>query len=110
MTSKLHKKVFYSMQSITGPHYILVSLRFRKSPSSGPYLSKKTNIDGNQDFSFDIQQYVREVIRGVEKANIENNTNIEIEEIELVSNQKFSEGHVSRCAYQLVKKYIAEES
>ena len=108
MTSELYKKTFYSMQNITGPHYILVSLRFGESPMNGPCLTKKTSLNGNQDFSFDIEEYVKEVIRGVEKANIENQTSIEIEEIQLVPEQKFCEGQVAMCAYKLVNKYIEE--
>lgn len=109
MPSEVYKNTFYSMQSITGISYVLVALRFGKAPQNGPYLTKKTSIDGGQVFGFDIDLYVKEVLLGLEKANSENKTTVEIEEIQIVTDQKPHEGQVALCAYRIAKNYIEEE-
>jgi hypothetical protein len=81
----IQRSVFYRYQHVTGPSCVLVSIRFGKTPGTGPTVIRLMS-EGKRDSapSFDVPNHVAEILSGVAKANREPGGDLEVEAIEVV--------------------------
>ncbi len=91
----------WRMMRITGPTHVMVSIRFGKMPPEGPRLVLLPGRIPGAAPKFEVKNYVREVLEGVEEANRSEAAPVEVEEIEIVLDDCPSKGEVSRCAMAL---------
>ena len=106
MPNHVSEKTYYSLQHVTGPGCVLVTLRFGETPKDGPYVIKKAPLDGEGEVKHDVERFVKEVGDGVAKANNEMNTSVEVEEIQIVTDDFPTDGQVAYASYLITKHYI----
>ena len=99
---RIQRSVFYRYQHVTGPKCVLVSLRFGKTPPSGPALYFLVGVhQAHTPPQFDLANHVTEVLAGVELANAEMGTRLEVEAIEVVPSDYPGKGQAQYVAYQI---------
>ena len=106
MPIRVSEKTYYSAQHVTGPSAVLVTLRFGTKPENGPYVIKKSPIDGESEVQHDVERFLDEVNQGIEKAKREFKKEIEVEEIQIVTDDFPAEGQVAHVTYGIAKHYL----
>ncbi|MBK1877087.1 hypothetical protein [Pelagicoccus mobilis] len=106
MPNRVSEKTYYSAQHVTGPGCVLVTLRFGKTPKDGSIVFKKALVDGDGEVKHDVERFVKEVEEGIDQANKEMNDSVEVEEIQIVTDDYPMVGQVARVSYWITKHYI----
>ncbi|MBM1135050.1 hypothetical protein JO972_02130 [Verrucomicrobiaceae bacterium 5K15] len=97
---------YVRMSHVTGPGCVLVSLRFGRVPDGGPVITVRSSIAKAEKPSFDLEQYVAEVLEGVLDANRLHEANLEVEEIQIVPDDYPTRGQVRHCAEKITTYVI----
>lgn len=97
----VHRSVSYRAQRITGPTSVLVSLRFGKTPLSGPHVIRLLSEGEGSAVRFDLMAHREEVLAGVGRANAELNGALEVEAIEVVPSDNPGRGDAEQLAYEV---------
>ncbi len=107
---KIQRSVFYRAQHVTGPSCVLVSIKFGKMPPGGPIvlrvLSEKT-IDPVP--KFDVANHVAEILAGVDRANGEYDSNLEVEAVEIIPDDYPSKLQACHVAYKIACAILGNE-
>ena len=106
MPNRVSEKTYYSAQHVTGPGCVIVTLRFGKTPKDGPIVVKKALVDGDGEVKHDVERFVKEVEEGTDQANKEMNDSVEVEEIQIVTDDFPTDGQVAYASYSITKHYI----
>jgi hypothetical protein len=107
---KIHKRIYYRMQHVTGPGCVLLSLCFGETPDSGPRIIRTLASDKSDiEVNFNLEKYVAEVRQGVEKANKEFGGQLQVEEIQIVPDDYPQKMQVEQAAYKIAKAVIQNE-
>ena len=107
---KIDRSVFYRAQHVTGPACVLVSLKFEKTPVGGPLVLRILTLRAIDPLpKFDVENHVAEVLRGVAQANSEFDGHLEVEAVEIVTDdypEKFQAQHV---AYKIACAVLSDQ-
>ena len=106
---EIHCDSYLRITHVTGPGCVLVSLRFGREPEEGPWITFRSAIEAHTEPMMDVDEYVREVREGIAEANRTHNTNLEVEEIEIVPDDSPTKGQVRYCAMKLAEHQINSE-
>lgn len=104
---RLQRDVYYRAQHVTGPKAVLVSLKFGVAPAAGPIIVRRMAMDrSDPTVKFDLDDYTREVLAGVARANGELSGSLEVEQIEIVPDDYPGKGQVEHVAYQIASAVL----
>ena len=103
--AEIRTATYYRLSHVTGPGYVLVSLRFGSMPAKGPWVTIRAAREAPIDPRMAVDPYVAEVLAGVADANAEHGSSIEVEEIEIVPDDFPTAGQVRYCAKQLATHF-----
>lgn len=107
---KIDRSVFYRAPYITGPSWVLVSLKFGKTPVEGPLVLRVLTPGAIDPLpKFDVENHVAEVLAGVAQANSEFDGHLEVEAVEIVPDdypRKFQAQHV---AYKIACAVLSDQ-
>jgi hypothetical protein len=100
--TRIQRSVFYRYQHVTGTKCVLVSVRFGKSPPTGPSVIRLLAMNRTESaLQFDLANHVSEILAGVARANSECGTCLEVEAIEVVPDDYPGKGQAEHAAYQI---------
>lgn len=107
---KVQRSTFYRYAHVTGPGYVLVSIRFGKRPADGPSVVRLLARDDNDaTMKFDLDHHVAEVVSGVAQANTEFGGVLEVEAIEVVPTDKPQKGQAHCAALEIARSVLRGE-
>lgn len=98
----IQRSVFYRYQHVTGPSCVLVSLRFGKTPPGGPTVVRLLAMDRHETaLQFDLDNHIAEVLAGVARANADAGSDLEVEAIEVVPDDRPQKSQAEYVAYKI---------
>jgi hypothetical protein len=106
-TMQVQRDVYYRAQHVTGPKAVLVSIKFGVAPAAGPLVVRRVGMDRSDcAVKFDLENYTREVLAGVARANAELNGSLQVEQIEIVPEDYPGKGQVEHVSYQIASAVL----
>jgi hypothetical protein len=106
----IHQATFYRAQHITGPGAVFVSIRFGQSPADGPRVVRMlAGVKTDSSVSFDLENHINEILRGVEAANAECGGSLQVEEIQIVPDDYPKKGQAEYVAYKIARGVLRHE-
>jgi hypothetical protein len=103
----LQRDVYYRAQHVTGPKAVLVSIKFGVTPAAGPLVVRRVGMDRvDCAVKFDLENYTREVLAGVARANADLNGALQVEQIEIVPDDYPGNGQVEHVSHQIASAVL----
>jgi hypothetical protein len=99
---QIHRSLFYRAQHFTGPKCVLVSIKFGITPESGPAVVRLVAMTkSDATITFDLANHVSEILAGVDRANVEQGSALQVEAIEVVPDDIPGKGQAEYVAYKI---------
>jgi hypothetical protein len=106
----VRQATYYRAQHVTGPGCVLVSIRFGKTPESGPHVIRLLGSNETESaISFDLENHIKEILSGVDAANTECGGALQVEEIQVVPDDYPKKGQAEYAAYKIACGVLRHE-
>ncbi len=97
------ENIYYRRLHVTGPGCVLVSLKFG-IPKEGVVVVKRLDqTQENSHIQFDLDRHIKEIMDGVQEANIKYGGKLQVEEIEVIPNDYPTRGQAKYAAFQIAE-------
>lgn len=106
----IQQATYYRALHVTGPGCVLISIRFGKTPESGPHVIRLLSRNKTASaISFDLENHIREILSGVDAANNEWGGALQVEEIQAVPDDYPKKGQAEYAAYKIACSVLNHE-
>ena len=105
----IQQATYFRAQHVTGPRCVLVSIRFGKTPERGPYITRLVKNETESAILFDLENHIKEILSGIEAANIECGGTLQVEEIQVAPDDDPKKGQAEYAAYKIACGVLKHE-